>query len=736
MKKYNALLLLSFLIQVISTNYLYSQITPMPTSSHGENDIIFDATSQKYLFSYNGATIYSYYVGDGSFFYNSGATFNGIKAKASNGNWFWPSNVGGISAELSSIEKKPWEDSINYKRLNYSLSNNTVIADWRMSYKNDYIDYTYKIRISDRTLIIDVEAKNGSTKATGFEFDRCENANNPRNIKIPYLTLFNLLYSDDGYTSMFVDWEVTNASTIYPFDPGEYVVPISNKSIRYTQKIKYYKKTDGKRNPLKERIYLTVSANIDEVLPNLAGPVAAYKNQAASRTVLSYGPPYPWLLWPSNGYNYKFLDSIKNRGVNDLNVIIKQYQYYGFDRKLPDVLNELNEPDKFVLYNCDKDKAGGNGGRNSLKILRNHIVNTLGYGFALHEQYVDYYTNSPTYLNPIYGYHYEANNSFDEGGKPLTGWTDCQGNAAHIFKPSKTPDMLGIWSSKLKDFEPTWSYLDVHSAANPSDFVDYDSVTLGAGRFSYVLNQYRSLPAKLRNYYGNVPIQGEGGKGLILYAGYYDDLEARLLTADYNVYGYNAPLFVDFAIKKIKPKSALHGVGHCGSFFAPCIHKDCDNINVALGYDSLLIYIATEIAYGNSGLITKQNIKDHSIEQAVIENTHVLPLAQAIIDAQPVSILYGDSFQTASDYIKYHKGYADINSSEFMGKIKITYDNGVVVCVNRHPTQNWDVNIGTPNKWFSYHALVDNKDVLSAEQTNITQYTLPAKNGWVVYIPR
>jgi hypothetical protein len=723
---------LSYLIQV------RAQSSAIPTTASGTNVISYNDTDKKFYFLYNDNPLYSYFVGTNGALNKNGGTLNGVQAKAIDGVWFWPSNAGGITAFLGGKDRAPWDANITYALLDDpKIEDNVLKVDWRMNYNlgttSDYLDYTYKLQISGKTLIITVEVLNNSTKATGINFDRCENAYNKNVVIVPFLNLFNLLYSNDCYTSLFVDWEFTNSSTIYPLDPWEYNVPdlVSKNSARYTQHISYKKKTNGLRNPLKEKIYLTVSSNIDEVLPNLPGPIAPLRNVAASKTILSYGPPYPWLFWPNPDYKYRYLDSLKNRGVKDLNVIIKQYQFYGFDRKLPDVLKN-GQPADFEFYTCDNIKAGGQGSREHLIALRNHIVNDLGYGFALHEQYVDVYKNSPSYLATM-----EAKNSPDNGGGVVRNWVNCEPETAHVFKPYYSPSVAKLWSSKLKDFLPTWSYLDVHSAANPSNFVDYEYTADGAGYFKYVLNQYRSIPAILKSNYGvDAPVQGEGGKGLMLYAGYFDDLEARLLTANYNIYGYYAPLFINFAVEKIKPKSSLHGLGHCGSFFAECLEKGCEDKHVSLSRDELLIYIATELAYGNSGLITKGNVLDHSIEQAVLETSHVLPLAKAIINAKILSIEYGDSLLTASEYIKRHSNFADIkNKTDFMGKIKVTYDNGIVVFVNRHPTESWIINVGSPNKWFSYHAFINGSEQLFSGKSNNTQYTLPSKNGWVVYYP-
>jgi len=42
-----------------------------------------------------------------------------------------------------------------------------------------------------------------------------------------------------------------------------------------------------------------------------------------------------------------------------------------------------------------------------------------------------------------------------------------------------------------------------------------------------------------------------------------------------------------------------------------------------------------------------------------------------------------------------------------MGQVRVTYDNGVVVCVNRHPAQTWPVQLGHPGGWFNFNAVMN-----------------------------
>jgi hypothetical protein len=740
-----------------------AQPSPIPTSSSGTNALVFNAGTNEYFFQFNSEVIYKYRITDGSNFYNSGATLNAVQAKGNDGYWFYPSNVGGICADFLTqsgiVEKAPWDGGITYKRISLSTSNDTVITQWRMISTDgtvkDSLDYFYKINISGRTLVIKVQACYNSTKATGFELDRCENATNARVIRVPYLTLFNLLYSNNGYTSLFFDWETTNASMLNPNTPGEYDVKldgvtISTTSKRFSQVAKYNPKTNGQRNSLQETLYLTTATNINNVLPNLViNPIPPqYKTLAASKTILSYGPPYTWLNTPSlcSNYtisslpteyqryavedakyyaNYKLLNLLHRMDIHGLAVIIKNYQRLAFDNGYPKVLPANTFPD------CENLLCPPKNGDNNvqLKVLRDTIVTKLNYLLALHENYIDAYDSIKTSS----GFSLK-DCALGSNKVPRRNWRNACGDTSYVISPGRAAYYMTKYSAGINSaIHPTWSYLDVHSAINAPDVIDYDAGKTGAGLFRYVVQQYRLLPEILRRIYHG-PVQGEGGcNHSFMYVGYFDDLEMRLHTADYNVYGYITPLFIDFDLYKMHSKSALHGVGHISSFFAPAPGDDSKRFAVAK--DSVLIYLATELAYGHSGLITKSNIIDHTIYQALLEYKHVYPVQQDYANAMPVSILYGDEQVDASTYIKNHPGYADIKSPDFMSKVKVTYNNGIIVCVNRNPFQTWDVSLGVAGKWFSYHAIINEKDSLGVGQTGFNSFTLPARNGWAVYDP-
>ncbi len=74
-------------------------------------------------------------------------------------------------------------------------------------------------------------------------------------------------------------------------------------------------------------------------------------------------------------------------------------------------------------------------------------------------------------------------------------------------------------------------------------------------------------------------------------------------------------------------------------------------------------------------------------------------------------------------------------NDHYLGQVRVTYNSGVIVCVNRHPTRQWQVQLGQPDGNFNFNAVMNGMNVQWVGQTNLTSYLLPQTNGWVVFAP-
>ena len=601
------------------------------------------------------------------------------------------------------------------------IHGDTVFLYWKMNYKGDYIKYKYKFNIDGRTLIIRLEVDSAySDKIIAFDLDRCEHVNNPAAIAVPYLPLFYILYGNNIFTSFFMDWEISNASQSFAYDGSEY----SKSSVRYAQSVLYNMKTNFHRNRMLETFYLTTSKNITDVFPNISNPVSKYKKESADCIIWDYRPSFNQLINPSS---QRYMDKMYGAGVENIWLQIhnwqanhgagKSYGYSGYDDGLPCVLPP-------------NDYYGGTA------MLDSVISKARSYKYrvGLHENYVDYYINSDSCsMGPGYK---ESDVALNQEGKRIKAYKNnyINGEQSYLLKPSRASYYTTIWSSLIQKTCPNLNgcYLDVHSSILPSvDYVDYDSSVTNAGMFRETMNNYRVLYDTLRLKHDG-PVQGEGGNQ-IFYQGYVDDIEARLILPGKFAPGNIFPLIVDFDLLKLKPKAFVHGVG-----YYPLFYTDNDYQTPRVTRETVLQYISTELAYGHGGYIPSPDLtwdnNDSITAHAKLEYEYVFSVQNDYANAEPVKILYNDndSLKSVTDYIRSHpKTYGDISSKDFMGQVMVVYDNGVIVCVNRHPKNSWKLNIGKQNGWFDYHA----NGQLKIGKSKTTDFELPPVNGWAVYDP-
>ncbi len=697
-------------------------VTPAPADSIAQVD-------DEYLFFFNGKVLYRYTV-------LSGATLNGLRAVAEDGSEFWPSFGGGMTVQLGSENVLPSDPRIHYTRLGANRRGDTVTATWRMQLGTISFDYQYQFSMRERTLVIRVAELNSATAASGFALDRSMTINptepKARPIVVPSLPLFHLLLSNKMFTSLYFDWETTQASTFTPYPEWQY----PDNSVNYSQYAEYHPRTDGRRNVLKETIFLTVSPDLDDVLPTLSGPVAPMKNKAADRIVLSYFSPFPWLLKGTprdiDPRHLNYLDSLRHLEIGNLAVIVKNWNNGQFDNRYP-VVFPVATWESWENSPRGWRPPGGGGGQSNLLRLRNKIVNdpNYPYDFALHENYVDFYTNT----KHKWGWN-QQRAALNSDGSLLRGFTHPRFGKIPVMKPSWIGDYARYWSGRIAStLHPTWGYLDVQSAVPPWQRMDYDASSANkrprdAGKLLATLEAYRATPAVLRSLYHG-PVTGEGMYAC-LYAGYFDDFDGTILTADPRVNGVRAPLLVDFDLREIHPRSTEHGVGHYDVFFAPQPGSERQRDTSDL---MLQQYLATELAFGHGGLISKGNIVDQTLKQAVIEYRVLFPVARAYMKALPASIQYSDgkTFVTASEYIRQNPGFADPeNKKQFMARVKVVYDNGVEVFVNRS-SEPWRVTAGLRGGWFSWNLADMAAPGAGLRQEN--EFVLKPDCGWVCYVP-
>ena len=343
----------------------------------------------------------------------------------------------------------------------------------------------------------------------------------------------NVLYSNNVFVSAYGDWEHSQASRIYPSD-----AVFSTTSVYYAQFMDFDSLTNGSRNTPNETFFITVSPRIEDVFPNLDNPVSPFRALSASRTVVDL-----W-RWSFAGY-LTDLQTCRSAGVDSAWMIVHVWQRAGYDAQLPDI------------YPANVSMGGDTG------LLRlSDSLKTHGWLFALHENYVDLYPDAPSYADSL--------RAIADDGTPTKGWFNQQtGIQAYVLKPSRAGQFFNRFGNEIHAaYSTNSSYLDVHSAANPSNYSDHAAADTTRSRFSAVLNLYRSLGPQARSIHAG-PVSGEGNCHY-LYAGWFDDFEAQL-NAGHGMpalVGVRMPVFPDFELQHLHDKVAMHGVGYYERFFS------------------------------------------------------------------------------------------------------------------------------------------------------------------------
>jgi|CZKM01.1.fsa_nt_gi hypothetical protein len=676
-----------------------ASVQPSPPAGSYTNTVSFDFTRKVFDFFYRGTDgTLNYEYAPGA---SLGGTFNQLTCTVNSNYTFQPSNVGGLSLWTGTSYAVPWGPGIAFTLLNAQpIGSNVLQTQWKMTSGTSTLTYTYQFQMSARTLGIQVAVQSGMAGAVYL--DRCEGAANPVVIHVPYLTTMNVLYSGGVFASMYFDWENTSAATIYPSDSV-----FSTTSVYYAQTANYSSRSDGTRNTVNETIYLTVSPSLTDVLPNVMNPISPAKNVSASYLVFDN-----WQS-PFSTINTE-VQALHRAGISNLWVLVHNWQNGGYDNKYPNVLPA-------------NPSLGGDVALNALSLT----IRTNGYLFGLHENYVDFYTNAAAW-DP-------AAISINSDGSPKQAWYNSgTGLQSYEMKPTLAASYLTNFATQIHNtYTTTASFLDVHSAVNPSDKVDYDAAATNSAMFRETLNRYRALAGLLRSIHHG-PVSGEGHHHLFD-VGYFDDMEAQLNSGgnDPSAQASKLPLLVDFDLLKLHDKALVHGVGYYERFYSD--QNDAPQY-LSFPQSAVLEYMTTELAYGHGGFIpTPDRVYDY-VAAAKLEQRHILPAQALYANATPVSILYHDSSSndevTASDYIRrYPTTFGTQTNDHFLSQVRVTYNNGVIVCINRHPARQWQTQLGQPGGYFNFNAVMNGTNVQWVGQTNLTSYLLPQTNGWVVFAP-
>ncbi len=595
---------------------------------------------------------------------------------------FLPSNYGGPRFLVEGEDIPIWETEPQWFTCTHRIVQDNILeVAWQVRLGQETIPYIYRFSIQGKTLRLEVESPSPALFA--FTLDRSEETPGGRILPIPYLPLFNLLLYRQHFLSAYFDWEATGASRLEPMNEA-----ISDQSLAFSQTAYYLPNTAGERRPLHEVIYLTVSDRLDEVLPRLPAAPSPYLPSLAGKTLLD--------LWAERPFaeDAHLVRELAGRGISDLIVVRHNWQRCGYDDCYPSVLPA-------------NPRWGGDAGLIELSTA----ARQAGYLFALHENYVDMYPNSEDFAPDLL--------ALTPQGDPVPAWFNrTTGIQSFLLSPPRSREVAARFSPEIhRRYNTSAIYLDVSTAVNPSEKVDYNAAVEGNARLRTTLEAYRQLLEYQRQAHQS-PVIGEGGHHL-LYAGVVDGVLAE--DAGRQQPGAQIPPIVHFDLLRLHPHTVRFGMGFYPWFFAQGEGPKW------FGYtdEERYRYMAYEIAFCHGAYIpTPDALGEKEQVIAFVERkvTLVAPVHRRCAPARPLRILYRVNGEMA--------GVERALMENQPWQVFVEYDNGLRVWVNLHPTENWPVTLPQRPSWASGSARVDGRRQDFVGAPPFSSCILPP-NGWL-----
>jgi hypothetical protein len=526
-------------------------------------------------------------------------------------------------------------------RLGDSTTNSTLLSVNQHDRKlvADYSDgTTLRLEIRQKSLLIEV--LNPTRQVRELSFGRLGGVTSPRLICVPYLTYGGgprpcVLLSHAGtnavFSSLWLDWYRSNGSEPYAAEAT------TANSAQINGGVRYFPRTDGERNPVYERLFVTVSPRFEEVLPSVSNPTGLHAHAAVDR------------LWQESWGPDDFEKQMQRS---------RMLRAYGIE-KLIQCNHEIAWRDggeSFTLRTRAAPKRGGDAA------LQRYVAHQRGLGWfaGLYSNYTDY--------SPVNEFWSPDGVQRQSDGSWRSAWPRCWAE-----KPLKAVEFDAVLAPQIKrKFNPNSAYTDVHTAVSPWGYNDYDARVPGAGTFAQTFYAYGELLRNDSRVYGG-PIFSEGTYHW-LYAGLADGNYA--LAYDGHPLA-KEPLLPVFDLYQIHTKECDIGMGWTANFCdAIPDWKKPEHLDYAI--DRFMLHT---LAYGHIGWLVEE---EHGIART----------CRSYYMLQQVQARYGLKTPTLSSY---WDGNQLVDVSEALvqdlprtrRQLMVEYPGGLQLWLNDHPTEDW-----------------------------------------------
>jgi hypothetical protein len=514
---------------------------------------------------------------------------------------------------------------------------NELKASWRATVNGTEVVIQSTARLWQKSLVVDCICTGGL--ATELSYGCIEGVENPELLLLPYMNYgghhLNVLMSKGKvpcFASVWMDWYRSNASIPYCVDK------IEADKVQLNGGVRYIPKTDGRRNDLFERFFVTFSPIFEETLATIANPPAKRGLEAATRL---------WQeSWGPSNYEREHERSKKLRA-------------YGIEM-LTQCNHEITWRDGGESFTFREAAAPGKGGDEGLK---QYVAaqRSLGWRSGLYTNYTDF--------APVNAYWDTDRVMRRPDGNLVTAWARCYSPKA-LFAVEMDRKLAPLIQSK---FGTNAAYTDVHTSVSPWDRTDFDARVPSAGTFAATFYAYGELLLHDQDVYD----------GHCWSEGNHQWLYAGLCTGNYGLtYSslrlWEYPYLPHFDLLKMHPLSVDIGVPWTSQFFTGREGWQKPE-NIVKSIDQ---FLAATIAYGHIGWLVEEA---HGMRQTCRSYYMLQPLQMRYAMLKPSAICYGTDRGIVSSSEAFLSG--DWRKS----KLFVCYPNGLCIWVNGNADEPWRV---------------------------------------------
>ncbi len=512
-----------------------------------------------------------------------------------------------------------------------------LTASWRTTVNGAEVVIQSTVRLWQKSLVVDCICTGGL--ATELSYGHLEGVENPELLLLPYMNYgghhLNVLMSKGEvpyFASVWMDWYSSNASAPYAVDK------IEADKIQLNGGVRYVPKTDGRRNDLYERFFVTFSPIFEETLATIANPPAKRGREAATRL---------WQeSWGPENYQREHERSKKLRA-------------HGIEM-LTQCNHEITWRDSGESFTFREAAAPGRGGDDALK---KYVAaqRSLGWRSGLYTNYTDF--------APVNAYWDTDRVMRRPDGNLVTAWARCY-SPKTLFAVEMDRKLAPLVQSK---FGTNAAYTDVHTSVSPWDRTDFDARVPGAGTFAATFYAYGELLLHDQDVYDG-HCWSEGNHQWLysgLCAGNYGLAYSNLRLWEY-------PYLPHFDLLKMHPLTVDIGVPWTGQFF-----KDKEGWqkpeNIVRSIDQ---FLAATIAYGHIGWLVEEA---HGMRQTCRSYYMLQPLQSRYAMLKPQEIRYG------TDHGLVSSSQAFLSGDWRKSKIFVHYPDDLRIWVNGNADESWHV---------------------------------------------